>query len=73
MPLIEVTMVHGRTPDEIRSLIHEVTGAVVKALDVPQQSVRVAVRELPKTHWAAGDVTIAEREAAASAAGGGTS
>jgi 4-oxalocrotonate tautomerase len=64
MPLIEVTMVHGRTPQEIRSLIHELTGAVVRALDVPQGSVRVAVRELPKTHWAAGDVTVAEREAA---------
>ncbi|MEU8510339.1 tautomerase family protein [Kitasatospora sp. NPDC048722] len=68
MPLIEVTMVHGRTPEEIRSLIHEVTRAVVEALDVPQHSVRVAVRELPKTHWAAGDVTIAEREAATEAA-----
>ncbi|MFJ8026180.1 4-oxalocrotonate tautomerase family protein [Streptomyces sp. NPDC096311] len=71
MPLIEVTLVNGRTPEELRSLIHEVTGAVVKALGVPQQSVRVAVRELPKTHWAAGDVTIAEREAAAAEAGGG--
>ncbi|MFI5645962.1 4-oxalocrotonate tautomerase family protein [Kitasatospora sp. NPDC051705] len=64
MPLIEVTMVHGRSPEEIRSLIHELTGAVVQALDIPRSSVRVAVRELPKTHWAAGDVTIAEREAA---------
>ncbi|MER7789696.1 tautomerase family protein [Streptomyces sp. NPDC097640] len=71
MPLIEVTLVNGRTPEELRSLIHEVTGAVVKSLGVPQQSVRVAVRELPKTHWAAGDVTIAEREAAAAEAGGG--
>ncbi|MCZ0984783.1 tautomerase family protein [Streptomyces diastatochromogenes] len=72
MPLVEVTLVDGRTPDQIRSLIHEVTAAVVKALDVPRQSVRVAVRELPKTHWAAGDVTIAEREAA-NASGEGTS
>lgn len=64
MPLIEVTMVAGRTPEQIRALIHEVTAAVVRALEVPQQSVRVAVRELPTTNWAAGDVTIAEREAA---------
>ncbi|MEV4452571.1 MULTISPECIES: tautomerase family protein [Streptomyces] len=69
MPLIEVTLVNGRTPEEIRLLIHEVTEAVVEALDVPKQSVRVAVRELPKTHWAAGDVTIAEREAAQAAGG----
>ena len=64
MPLIEVTMVHGRTPQQIRALIHEVTSAVMLALGVPQQSVRVVVRELPTTHWAAGDVTIAERDAA---------
>lgn len=63
MPLIEVTLVDGRTPEQLRGLIHELTSAAVKALDVPLQSVRVAVRELPKTHWAAGDVTIAEREA----------
>ncbi len=63
MPLIEVTLVDGRTPEQIRALIREVTAAVVRALRVPQQSVRVAVRELPTTHWAAGDVTIAEREA----------
>jgi 4-oxalocrotonate tautomerase len=56
MPLIEVTVVQGRTP--------ELTAAVVRALDVPLQSVRVAVRELPTTNWAAGDVTIAERDAA---------
>jgi 4-oxalocrotonate tautomerase len=63
MPLIEVTLIDGRTPEQIRALIHEVTAAVVQVLKVPQQSVRVAVRELPTTHWAAGDVTIAEREA----------
>lgn len=63
MPLVEVTLVHGRTPEQIRALIREVTAGVVRALDVPLHSVRIAVRELPTTHWAAGDVTIAERDA----------
>ncbi|MFE4756770.1 tautomerase family protein [Streptomyces mirabilis] len=73
MPLVEVTLVNGRTPGEIRLLIHELTEAVVEALDVPKQSVRVAVRELPTTHWAAGDVTIAERDAAKTEAQDGSS
>ena len=64
MPLVEMTLVEGRTPQQIRALIHELTAAVVRSLEVPQQSVRVVVREVPKTHWAAGDVTIAEREQA---------
>lgn len=69
MPLVEITIVEGREPDRIRALIHEVHTAVVHALAVPEPSVRVAVRTVPRTHWAAGDVTVAEREAAESGAG----
>ena len=61
MPLVEVTMAEGRTPEQIRSLIHELHEAVIRAVAAPPENVRVIVREVPATHWAAGDVTIAER------------
>jgi 4-oxalocrotonate tautomerase len=61
MPLIEVTLVEGRTPEQLRSLISGLTDAVVEAVGAPREAVRVVVREVPPTHWAAGDVTIAER------------
>ena len=61
MPLVEVTLVEGRTPDQIRALITGLTSAVVAAVDAHRENVRVVVREVPATHWAAGDVTIAER------------
>ena len=61
MPLVEVTMVQGRTPKQVRALISALTGAVVETVDAPVEAVRVVVREVPATHWAAGDVTIAER------------
>jgi len=64
MPLIEVTLVGGRRPAQIRSLIHELHQAVMRTLDAPNDAVRVIVHEVPATHWAAGDVTIAERESA---------
>lgn len=63
MPLIEVTLVEGRSAAQLRALIHGLTQAAVDAVDAPLASVRVVVRELPATHWAAGDVTIAERVA----------
>jgi 4-oxalocrotonate tautomerase len=66
MPLIDVTMVEGRPPDRVRAMISKITDAVEGELGVPRQSIRVVVRELPPTHWAAGDVTIAERTAASS-------
>lgn len=64
MPLVEVTLVSGRSPEQLRSLLHEVHAAVVRAVSAPPESVRVVIREVPATHWAAGDVTIAERRAA---------
>ncbi|MCQ4079115.1 tautomerase family protein [Streptomyces sp. RB6PN25] len=73
MPLIEVTLVKGRTPKQIRSLIRELHEAVVRAVDAPPENVRVVVREVPPTHWAAGNVTIAERRAGAELAAQGRS
>lgn len=63
MPLVEVTMVEGRNPEQVRALISALTRAVVDTVDAPREAVRVVVREVPSTHWAAGDVTIAERRA----------
>lgn len=69
MPLVEVTLVSGRTPEQLRTLMHELHAAVVRAVDAAPESVRVVLREVPATHWSAGDVTIAERRAASQAGG----
>ena len=61
MPFIDVTLVEGRSPDQLRALLTALTDAAVSAVDAPRESIRVVIREVPPTHWAAGDVTIAER------------
>jgi 4-oxalocrotonate tautomerase len=63
VPLIEVTLVEGRSPEQLRALITKLTAATCDAVDAALDSVRVVVREVPATHWAAGDETIAERRA----------
>jgi 4-oxalocrotonate tautomerase len=63
VPLIEVTLVEGRSPEQLRALISGLTRAASEAVGAPTENVRVVVREVPATHWAAGDVTIAERTA----------
>jgi 4-oxalocrotonate tautomerase len=62
MPLVDVSLVAGRTPEQIRDLIARLTDAVEQALDTPRHSIRVLVRELPATHWATGGETIADRD-----------
>ncbi|WOQ15651.1 2-hydroxymuconate tautomerase [Raineyella sp. W15-4] len=70
MPLVECTLVEGRTPEQLRALITELTEAVMTAVGAPKESIRVVLREVPKTHFAAGDETIAERQARRAAAQG---
>jgi 4-oxalocrotonate tautomerase len=61
VPLVEVTLVEGRTPAQLRGLITALTDAVEGAIGAPRANVRVVLREVPSTHWAAGDITIAEQ------------
>lgn len=67
MPLVEITLAEGRTPDQLRALMRAATQAVHTSIGAPVESIRVVLREVPKTHWSAGDVTIAERDAARAA------
>jgi 4-oxalocrotonate tautomerase len=63
MPLIEVTLAEGRSPEKLRALISKLTEAVVESGVAKKEAVRVILREVPKSHWAAGDETLAERAA----------
>lgn len=63
MPLVEVTLVEGRSPEQLRALMHALHDAVVRSVNAAPEAVRVVLREVPATHWSAGDVTIAERRA----------
>ena len=63
MPIVEITLAEGRSPEKLRALITALTDAVCDSIGAPKANVRVVIREVPTTHWAAGDVTLAERAA----------
>jgi 4-oxalocrotonate tautomerase len=65
VPLVEVTLAEGRSPDQVRRLMHEVHEAVLRTVDTRPEHIRVIVRELPRAHWSTGDVTLVEMDAAA--------
>lgn len=60
MPIIEVTMIEGRSDDLKEDLIRELTDATVRAIDAPKQSIRVLLREIPAQHFGAGGVSKAK-------------
>lgn len=67
MPLVEVTLTEGRDPKVLRELIHRVHDAVQTSLNANSDNIRVIVREVPRSLWAAGDQTLEERDAAQAA------
>ncbi|MFD1609477.1 4-oxalocrotonate tautomerase [Oceanobacillus luteolus] len=60
MPVIQIQMMEGRTPEKVGALIRNVTETVSDTLDAPEENVRVLVTEVPKTHWGIGGVSAKE-------------
>jgi 4-oxalocrotonate tautomerase len=63
MPLIQVTMVAGRTPEQKHALIHGLSEAAAAALDTPIDRVRVAIYEVSADEWGIGGRSYAEARA----------
>ncbi|SDP61540.1 4-oxalocrotonate tautomerase [Arthrobacter sp. ok909] len=65
MPLIEVSIARGRTPEQLRSLISELHRAAERSVGAAPENTTVIVREIEHEHWSRGNQTIAERNAEA--------
>lgn len=64
MPIIEVNLLEGRTVEQKRALVSAMTDAVVAALAVQPDQVRILIRELGHEHFAVGGVTRGAAQAA---------
>jgi len=54
MPLIQVTMVEGRTVEQKHALIRNLSQAMAESLDVPLERIRVALYEISADEWGIG-------------------
>lgn len=64
MPLIDISIARGRTPEQLRALIsgvHEVAATTVAAAP---ENITVIVREVDPELWARTNITVAERATA---------
>ncbi|KRF67253.1 4-oxalocrotonate tautomerase [Bacillus sp. Soil768D1] len=60
MPIIQVQVLKGRSNEQIKCLIVDITDAAVKNLSVKPEQVRVLVNEVADTYWGVGGLTITE-------------
>ena len=61
MPIAMIHLAEGRSEEKKQALLVNVTQAIAQSLDVPVESVRVLLQEIPETQWTAGGKTLAER------------
>ncbi|MCB2013466.1 MAG: 4-oxalocrotonate tautomerase family protein [Sphingobium sp.] len=61
MPIINVNILSGRTVDQKRALIRELTDAAVRTIDVQPSQVRVIINEVAPEHWGTGGVSKADQ------------
>jgi len=60
MPIINVQMLTGRTPDQKRKYIQELSRATTETLGVPESAVHIVLTEVELDMWATGPKTMAE-------------
>jgi 4-oxalocrotonate tautomerase len=60
MPIAQIQILEGRSPDQKRAAIEKVTQALHEALGAPTESIRVVIQEVPKENWGIGGRTAKE-------------
>lgn len=54
LPLINVQMLTGRTPEQKRALMRGLAQATMDSLGVPEAAIRVILTEVAPEHWGVG-------------------
>ena len=62
MPIITARIVKGRSCEQKAALIRELAEGTMRALDVPEASIRVILSEVDAAHWGVGTKSKASIE-----------
>ena len=60
MPLVQISLIQGRTPEKKEELMKKVTNAIVDALQIPADRVRIFLNEVSKENIAYGGVPLSK-------------
>ncbi|MFC0557628.1 4-oxalocrotonate tautomerase [Halalkalibacter alkalisediminis] len=63
MPIVNVNIMEGRPKDKIERVIADITETITNTLEVPRETVRVIVTEVPKSHWGIAGESVEKRNA----------
>jgi 4-oxalocrotonate tautomerase len=61
MPMVQITMLSGRTADQKRKLAQRITDAIVEEAGARRDAVIVAFHEVSRESYASGGVLMADK------------
>jgi 4-oxalocrotonate tautomerase len=62
MPILEVKMLEGRSDDQKRRLVKELTEVICRTIDSKPEKVRIHLNEMPKNNYAIGGVLESDKK-----------
>lgn len=51
MPIVQVEMLSGRSMEQKKSMVKEITDSLVRTLNCKPEAVRIIIREMEKEHY----------------------
>ena len=62
MPIVQISMIAGRTPEKKEQLIKKVTDAIVEVLQIPAGRVQIIIYDVPKENIGDGGVPLSKMD-----------
>ena len=62
MPLIQVTMLQGRTADQERKIAQRITDTMVEEAGARREAIMIAFHEVSKESYASGGVLLVDKQ-----------
>jgi 4-oxalocrotonate tautomerase len=60
MPIVDITLIEGRSDEAKARLLQKVADAIHEAIDAPKEAIRIIIREVPAQHFSVGGVAKAK-------------
>lgn len=62
MPLVQITMLSGRTVDQKRKVAQRITDVMVEEAGAPREGIVVTFQEVSKENYASGGVLVVDKK-----------
>jgi len=60
MPIVQISLVQGRTPEKKEQLIKKVTDAIAETLEIPKERVHIVLSEVLKENIGRGGIPLSK-------------